>query len=505
MKTKFANKQEKSLRPTSPKQCRLNLVIECAFIIAGILFLLAPTAQAFVMPPGFGTNSGPVYTPLNSWSFYDSTSWTDDKGYAPVSFTNLSWSYLGNGSSLEVDTNVPAWLQYNVYENDGRTNLTVDAGTVMFWFAPSSWSSTNLGGSGPGEYGRLLEVGGYATDSSFGWWSIYVDDVGQNVYFSAQTNDLSGTVTTYFSAPIAWTTNYFHHLALTYSATNTALYLDGGLVTNGPPMTVYPGPDVLANGLFIGSDSNGVYQAHGMFDTVVTYSVPLDADTIQETYNWQSWIYYVDPLNKVMMKFGSAPSTPSYGPIFNAVTGSGYLTAISTNTSDCVTSSNVWITNTVAMTVGTNMTVRFTIAGGSNAVPYDVFATSVLSFGTNGVPWAWMGQGYQCVTYTLTNLPSSTCFLILGTPQDSDGDGLTDAYERLVSKTDPNNPNSSGDGILDGWKVLWGLNPLLNNPAQPGLRANFMYDGISRLKSDTGIVNEAFGFDAQGNIQLDQP
>ena len=66
-------------------------------------------------------------------------------------------------------------------------------------------------------------------------------------------------------------------------------------------------------------------------------------------------------------------------------------------------------------------------------------------------------------------------------------------------------PKVCGDGILDGWKVLWGLNPLLNNPAQPGLRANFMYDGISRLKSDTGIVNEAFGFDAQGNIQLDQP
>ena len=183
--------------------------------------------------PGGGTNPATIYAPLDSWSFADRTNWTSDKGYAPVSFTNLAYSDFGNGSSLVLDSTNPAWLQYNVHETDGRTNLTVDAGTVMFWFAPSSWSSTNLGGLGCGDFGRLLEIGGYSSDSSIGWWSIYVDDVGANLYFSAQTNDLSSTVTTYLSYPVSWTTNYFHHLALTYSTSNTALYLDGGLVTNG--------------------------------------------------------------------------------------------------------------------------------------------------------------------------------------------------------------------------------------------------------------------------------
>ena len=164
------------------------------------------------------------------------------------------FAILATAASLVVDTNVPAWLQYNVYENDGTTNLTVDSGTVTFWFAPSSWSSTNAGGTGPGEYGRLFEVGSYTPDSSYGWWSIYVDDGGNNIYFSAQTNDLSSSLTTYLSAPISWTTNYFHFVALTYSATNTALYLDGVLATNGPGVTVYPGPDVLTNGFYIGSD-----------------------------------------------------------------------------------------------------------------------------------------------------------------------------------------------------------------------------------------------------------
>ena len=188
-----------------------------AFIIAGFLFAVTPNGLAFSMDPG-GGGSGPTNAPLDSWSFYDSTNWTSDYGYAPVSFTNIAFSPLGDFHSLVVDTNVPAWLQYNVYENDGTTNLTVDSGTVTFWFAPSSWSSTNAGGMGPGEYGRLFEVGAYTPDSSYGLWSIYVDDVGNNIYFSAQTNDLSSSLTTYLSAPISWTTNYFHFVALTYSA-----------------------------------------------------------------------------------------------------------------------------------------------------------------------------------------------------------------------------------------------------------------------------------------------
>jgi hypothetical protein len=53
---------------------------------------------------------GPTSPLLDSWSFWDHTNWTSDLGYTPVSFTNLSFSDLGNGSSLVVDTNIPAWL-----------------------------------------------------------------------------------------------------------------------------------------------------------------------------------------------------------------------------------------------------------------------------------------------------------------------------------------------------------------------------------------------------------
>ena len=278
-------------------------------------------------------------------------------GYPPISFTNLNFSMLGNGRSLVVDTNVPAWLQYNVYENDGTTNLTVDSGSVTFWYAPGDWSSTNAGGIGPGEWGRLFEVGSYTPDSSYGLWSIYVDDGGNNLYFSAQTNDLSSSLTTYLSAPISWTTNYFHFIALTYSPTNTALYLDGVLATNGPGVTIYPGPEVLTNGFFIGAIETGLYQANGLFNTVATYNYPLNSNDVQTIFNWYYTYYEISPWNMAMF-ISSAPSSPSPLPnTYDIITGAGYLQSAGSVTPNHSTNANiVWITNVTATAVinGTN-------------------------------------------------------------------------------------------------------------------------------------------------------
>lgn len=447
--------------------------------MALVVFLVISNFLHAQQPPG-GWKDGPTNTPLDSWSFNDHTNWTSDLGYQPISFTNLNFSNLGNGDSLVVDTNIPAWLQYNFYEADGTTNLTVDVGSVTFWFA-ADWSSTNdaNGGLGPQEWGRLLEVGGYTPDSSYGWWSIYVDDAGANLYFSAQTNDNSGNTYT-ISAPIDWTTNYFHFVALTYSSTDVSLYLDGQLATNDPGgLNVWPGNDVLSNGFYIGSDSNGVLQAHGLFNTVATYNYPLASNDVQTIFNWDYTYYVISPWNiPYMNAMNSAPSSPSTnGPDADVITGTGYLQLVSSGAG--ITSSNVWITNVVATATGsgTNMMVlKFTIQGGTNGVPYDVFANSVLSFGTNGIPWAWMGQGNHGNTYQLTNLPNTACFLILGTPLDSDGDGLTDAYEKLVSKTCPTNYSTDGTGMSDGWEILYfGHTGIATNADQDG-------DGLSNYQ-----------------------
>ena len=112
--------------------------------MGGILlcFSLKMTAAGLI-PPGAKTN-WPSYTLLDSWSFADTNSWTDDSGNAPISFTNLVSSYLGDGHSLVLDTNTPAWLNYHVYQpGSGTTNLVVDGpGTIIFWYAPN-WATTN--------------------------------------------------------------------------------------------------------------------------------------------------------------------------------------------------------------------------------------------------------------------------------------------------------------------------------------------------------------------------
>jgi len=428
-----------------------------AMIVAG--FLLAATSSFAQTPPGGGGGSGPTYTPLNSWSFNDPTNWTSDLGTAPTSFTNLAFSYLGLGSSLVVDTNNPAWLKFKTLETSGATNLTVNQGSVLFWFAPGSWSGTNAGGTGPGEYARLFEAGAYTTNSNYGWWSIYVDPAGANLYFSAQTNDSSGTYTNYLSAPISWTTNYFHFVALTYTATNTALYLDGSLAATGPGVTVYPGANALTNGFCIGGDAAGNYQSHGLFNNVATYNVPIDSGTIAEIFSRTFPLYMMSPWNMAMWPLNNATSSPSYTPIagFNAISGQGNLLCDG-YASTCSYDTNIWISN-VAATHATNGTtsITFTIQGGADGVPYDVFANSILSTGTNGIPWAWMGQGYHCSTYTIANVPSSICFLRLGTPQDTSGYGLTDAYEWLVLHISPYGSQTDAYGVPYAWYAMNGL------------------------------------------------
>ena len=423
----------------------LSRLLTRTFLLPGaLLFFNVAALQA-----QFGSGTSTYYgNPQAYWTFDDTNSWTSSLGDAPVSFSNLSTSWLGDYTALMLDSTNPAWLQYRVTESSGTNNLKVDRGTVMFWFAPS-WSGTNAGGTGPGVWGRLLEAG---AANSNGWWSLYVDPKGTNIYFSVQTN--GGPAVTYLSAPIAWTTNRWHNLALTYTATNSRLYLDGNFAANGAGITNFPGPAVLANGFFIGSDNAGTNQAHGLFDDLYTYDYPLNYSVIDGENLSGSMIFLLNPLNAA--NFSPIPDTTT--ATFRAITGAGNLQWQGVD-GGCVTGTNVFLKNVTAVpAAGDTMNVTLTIAGGTPGGLYDVFATTVLGTPINSLPWAWLGQGANCGIYSLSLL-NSTAFFILGTSLDSDEDGLPDAYERLVSHTDPYNPDSDGDGWTDGEEVLNGTDP----------------------------------------------
>jgi hypothetical protein len=191
---------------------------------------------------------------------------------------------------------------------------------------------------------------------------------------------------------------------------------------------------------------------------------------------------------------GQAPSIPVFSPAFRAITGPGYLEAISTNicvaNNDCTNFSNVWITNLSVVPSNGQTLATFTIAGGSNGLAYDVFATTA----AGNMDWTWMGQGYRDVTYTFSPaLTEQSICLILGTPVDSDGDGLTDAYEMLVSHSNPYDSNSINPSMPDGWAVLLSLNPFAVYdqqyfPSAPQARLDYWRFNTNTYRSESGLL-----------------
>ena len=65
-----------------------------------------------------------------------------------------------------------------------------------------------------------------------------------------------------------------------------------------------------------------------------------------------------------------------------------------------------------------------------------------------------------------TNAMENAAFFVAADQSDSDGDGLSDAYERLVSGSSPSSADTDGDGIPDGDEVEFGANP--NSPDTDG-------------------------------------
>jgi hypothetical protein len=353
-------------------------------------------------------------------------------------------------------------------------------------------------------YSRILEIGSYTTNASAEWWGLFLSPDGCSLSFSAQGG---GTQTNYLTAPVSLASNIWANVAVTYSATNTALYINGILTTNGPGMSIYPGSTTLSNGFFVGSDSSASNQFNGVLDDLASFNIPLDSNTVFATYSIYSFAYYGAPL--FYPSLTNAPSTPTNTPVFDVISGPGILQFVSNNASGCITSSNFWITNVVAH-AGTNQSVNvtFKIEGGVDGAYYDVYGTAALASPITNATWVWLGQAHHCATYTMNIQTNNTAFFVLGSPQDSDSDGLTDAYELLVSHTDPNNSDTFGLGITDGWQIEYfgqtGIDPFAD-VAGDGWTSIYKYqNGLNpnQLITPPAPSGFAVNFNTNGNIVL---
>ncbi len=84
---------------------------------------------------------------------------------------------------------------------------------------------------------------------------------------------------------------------------------------------------------------------------------------------------------------------------------------------DCVTSGTPYLTNLSAtLTANRGMTFTFSIAGGTNGVPYNVYTTTNPGQSLRQGGWKWLGLGYTCNTYSITNQSTTSAFYIMGPP-----------------------------------------------------------------------------------------
>lgn len=113
--------------------------------------------------------------------------------------------------------------------------------------------------------------------------------------------------------------------------------------------------------------------------------------------------------------------------------------------------------------VFTNGNVSVNIYEHDPSLPYDVyFCTNLLpQVQWNLVSHGVVGQTNFVFANSFGNSP--TVFFIAASGADTDGDGLSDGYEALISHTNPFKADTDGDGMSDGWELAHGLNPLVSN------------------------------------------
>lgn len=389
---------------------------------------------------------------LDVWEF-SGTNFLSLRDAAPISLTNVTLVPTWAGNGLQVDSTNASWINYAVVEPSGRTNLDVAQGTIEMWISPD-WNSSD----GLAAWGVILEAGNWDTNlaSAIGAWGLFISPDASNLYFSAQTN---GVITNYLSAPINWTAGDWHHIALTYSATSSALYLEGQLVANGPGVTVIPGAEVLASGFSIGSDGNGsgMLQSRSVFNGIATYNYPLDALTISNNYAEESQNVYPLPSSGTFAADSGPPSLPGgFGSGTNAPDGGG-----SGYTPTTYPSGSFWLQ---VLPPGINAynsdpnSVTLILNGTMAGIAYQLLSTTNLNHPVWTVEQNLIGSEVTNFTVTTVSMAGrpTLFFKAMAYTLDSDGDGLPDWWETKYSTSshplDPNNADTGSTGIPDGYK-----------------------------------------------------
>lgn len=115
------------------------------------------------------------------------------------------------------------------------------------------------------------------------------------------------------------------------------------------------------------------------------------------------------------------------------------------------TTNDLWLEITGTTNTGTSITAYITIHPPWNITNgvWDIFATTNLA----PTAWQWVFRSAPGQTNAvITGLAYPNEFFTAASTNDTDGDGLSDAFEKYVSHTNPNLYSTDGTGMSDGWE-----------------------------------------------------
>ncbi len=469
------------------------------FIASAILFLWATTTSTAkprpLAPPwpefGLIHREGfdqPYKFPTNQT--IDASIWTE-------SWTGWSMNRQG--------TTVTPWMVPMVVSNSFR--VEPEHGAIRFWYRPDHAS-----GTGSGTIATLLELTASNGKASEVWWSLVLSPKGDEVHLICQTE--SGPESC-LSAAVNWEAGNWHMLTIGFTPTNSALFVDDQLSAVGAGLVTIPKEAAPYTSLIVGSTVAGLLPAQGQIEEFCIFSGRKKMQQIMGnifglSVDWEIGLYYASlsktaalgPISDEEIAARAARAAQRKAErealgIAEELGGGMQMMLMSGPTATCVTNSPLYITNTVAwFDTNTLWTVQFDVQGtnvlGATGGPVDIFCSTNLG-GTN---WLYLERGPSCATYQYTNQFSDGAFYILGDGMiDPDGDGMSTAYERLVSHTDPlvwNFLDTDGDGLSDAWELANGYNPTKADTDGNGIPDGYEDkdgDGLANLMETAFVGN----------------
>jgi hypothetical protein len=188
----------------------------------------------------------PLYGPTNQ--VIDSSIWVE------------SWS--GYALNRQQGTVVTPWI-VPILATNGTRLIDPARGALRLWYMPT-WSSAATGqGAGPGNAARLLTLVSTNSSASAVWWSLEVAQDGNTLGLLCQNANGAAVC---LSAPISFQAGTWHCLAVGYTETNSAMFMDGQQVAAGDGLTAVPTEALPFTSLVIGSSLAGNEVAAGQIE-----------------------------------------------------------------------------------------------------------------------------------------------------------------------------------------------------------------------------------------------